>query len=364
MHYVSLSLFAWFLAVAVSTAETRVVVTEAGADNTGKSDATAVIQRCIDTVSRKGGGVVYFPPGVYRVASLSLGSRTRLELAGGAGNASVGYTDEVQNNSADPSRSAILRTSGKSTCSIFLYNLVPPAYCTNGVGDIVVSGGVFDCQGKMKVLAFARGRNVRIENMIVKDIPNNHAFQIDGCENVVITNCLFAGYRMGKVLTRETIQIEQTSPYAITGNPDRWPSPILCNKKDAFINRNIHVSGCWFGRSENFGPHLIAVGHHGRVPTCAGFSFVGNTVVEPLYCGLHLPDFSDVVISGNTFIATNRVQELAQDAAMISLYGQRPRSPGSPAARIFGNQFVLDPEHPRKKLFVSPQRQKDVTFQE
>ncbi|MBQ7188313.1 MAG: hypothetical protein IJR99_02750 [Kiritimatiellae bacterium] len=354
----------FFLAIAVGTAGTRIVATDAGTDNTGKSDATSVIQRCIDTVSCKGGGTVYLPPGVYRVGSLSLGAGTRLQLAGGVKSARIGYTEEVRKSTLDPSVSAILRTSGKSTCSIFLYNLVTPAYCTNGVGDITVSGGVFDCQGKMKVLAFACGRKIRIENMIVKDIPNNHAFQIDGCENVVITNCLFAGYRMGKVLTRETIQIEQTSPYAITGNPDRWPSPILCSKKDAFINRNVCVSGCWFGPSEKSGPHLVAVGHHGRVPTCAGFSFIGNTVVDPLYCGLHLPDFTDVVISDNTFIATNRVLELAQDAAMISLYGQRPRTPGSPAVRIFGNRFVLDPEHPRKKLFVSEPRRADVSFHE
>ena len=37
---------------------------------------------------------------------------------------------------------------GRTARHIFMYNLVPPAYCTNGVGDIVVSGGVFDCEGK------------------------------------------------------------------------------------------------------------------------------------------------------------------------------------------------------------------------
>ena len=334
--------------------ERRVTVRASG------PDATASIQRCLAEVSRAGGGTVYLPPGVYRVGSLSLGAKTRLELAGGARDAVAGYTDRVRMAAGDPSVSAIIRTTGKSTCSIFLYNLVPPAYCTNGADGITVSGGVFDCQGTMKVLAFACGRDIRLENMIIKDTPNNHALQIDGCENVTITNCLFAGYRMGKVLTRETIQIEQTSPGAITGNPDRWPSPIRCNPGDAFINRNVTVSGCWFGPSERFGPHLVALGHHGRVPACAGLSFIGNTVVDPLYCALHLPDYSDVVITGNTFIATNRVPHYADDAALISLYGQRPRSPGSPRVRISDNRYVLDPDKPRKKLYVSPQRQKDV----
>lgn len=39
-----------------------------GADPSGTSDATAAIQRALDDVGRAGGGVVYLPPGTYRVA--------------------------------------------------------------------------------------------------------------------------------------------------------------------------------------------------------------------------------------------------------------------------------------------------------
>ena len=340
----------------------RMTATEAGADATGATDATDAIQRCLDAVARAGGGTVYLPPGLYRLGgSLSIGAKTRLVLAGGARDARKGYTDAVFEATRDPSVSAIVRMMpGRTARHIFMYNLVPPAYCTNGVGDITVSGGVFDCEGKMLVLAFACGRNIRLENMIVKDIPNNHAFQIDGCTDVTVTNCLFAGYKMGKCLTRETIQIEQTSPGAIVGNPKKWASPIICNPEDAFFNRNVAVVGCWFGASENFGPQLVPVGHHGRVPACAGFTFAGNVVVDPLYAALHLPDFSDVTISGNTFIATNKVPHLANDEAIISIYGNRPKAPGSPKVKISGNRYVLDPAAPRKKLFVSPPRAEDV----
>ena len=344
----------------------HVVATEAGVDATGTTDATAAIQRCLDKVAQAGGGTVFLPPGLYRLGgSLSIGAKTRLELAGGARNAREGYTDAVREATRDPGASAIVRMMpGRTARHIFMYNLVPPAYCTNGVGDIVVSGGVFDCQGNMLVLAFACGRNIRIENMIVKDIPNNHAYQIDGCENVTITNCLFAGYKMGKVLTRETIQLEQTSPGAIVGNPKKWASPIICNPEDAFFNRNVTVAGCWFGPSENLGPHLIPVGHHGRVPACAGFTFVGNVTVDPLYAALHVPDFSDVRIVGNTFIATKKVPHLAKDEAIVSIYGNRPKAPGSPTVWITGNRYVLDPSAPRKKLYVSPPRAGDVIVED
>lgn len=344
----------------------RVVATESGVDATGATDATAAIQRCLDRVSRAGGGTVFLPPGLYRLCgSLSIGARTRLELAGGARDAREGYSDAVHEATRNPNVSAIVRRMPRRTARhIFMYNLVPPAYCTNGVGDIVVSGGVFDCEGSMLVLAFACGRNIRLENMIVKDLPNNHAFQIDGCENVIVTNCLFAGYKMGKHLTRETIQLEQTSPGAIVGNPKKWASPIICNPEDAFFNRNVTVAGCWFGPSENLGPHLVPVGHHGRVPSCAGFTFAGNVVVDPLYAALHLPDFSDVRIVGNTFVATNKTPHLAKDEAIISIYGDRPKAPGLPTVRISGNRYVLDPAAPHRKLYVSPPRAGDVVVED
>jgi len=76
---------------------TRIVATESGADATGATDATAAIQRCLDKVAQAGGGTVYLPPGLYRLeGSLSIGARTRLDLAGGARDAREEYTDAVR----------------------------------------------------------------------------------------------------------------------------------------------------------------------------------------------------------------------------------------------------------------------------
>ena len=129
-----------------------------------------------------------------------------------------------------------------------------------------------------------------------------------------------------------------------------------CRRTGAFRT----VAGCWFGASENLGPQLIPVGHHGRPPSCVGFSFIGNVVVDPLYAALRLPDFTDVTIADNTFIATNRVPHLAKDEAIICLFGNRPKGPGSPTVTLRGNRYVLDPSVPRRKLFVSAPRKGDV----
>jgi hypothetical protein len=44
------------------------VVAEFGADPTGETDSTATLQAALDDVGASGGGIVYLPPGVYRVA--------------------------------------------------------------------------------------------------------------------------------------------------------------------------------------------------------------------------------------------------------------------------------------------------------
>ena len=96
------------LPIAASTA--RAVVTEAGADPTGKIDSTAAIQKCINRVSAAGGGMVVVPPGVYRILYLSLRPHVRLELAGGVERATDGWTPEVAARAMDPARSAIIRS--------------------------------------------------------------------------------------------------------------------------------------------------------------------------------------------------------------------------------------------------------------
>ena len=345
----------------------RVVVTDAGADPTGRADSTPAIQACIDRVAATGGGTVSVPPGEYRISFLTLRPHVNLELAGGAGRATDGWTPEAAARAMDPRQSAIIRSVAdrKGRWKIYLFNLVPPTAATNGFSDITVSGGVFDCEGRYLLGAFACGRNIRIENVVVKDLPNNHAFQIDGCTNVVVTNCLFAGYTFGgehKVLTRETIQVEQTSPGALSGNPRN--TPISCAPEISIPNRNVSVTGCWFGPSERLGPHLIPLGHHGRPRSCDGLVFAGNVVVNPLYCGVRLANVSDVRVEGNTFISTNASPRLAKDSAVVCLWGRQALAPGEKGVEIRNNRVILSPESPLRRLSVSEPRMREVSAEE
>jgi len=54
-----------------------------GVDNTGQQDSTTNIQKAIDEVSGRF-GILYFPPGVYKIKQLNLKSNMTLYLAGGS----------------------------------------------------------------------------------------------------------------------------------------------------------------------------------------------------------------------------------------------------------------------------------------
>ncbi|PST82891.1 coagulation factor 5/8 type domain-containing protein [Pedobacter yulinensis] len=54
------------------------------ADQTGKTLATAAVQKAIDDAAAFRNGTVYVPPGVYKLGNLKLKSNTRVYLAGGA----------------------------------------------------------------------------------------------------------------------------------------------------------------------------------------------------------------------------------------------------------------------------------------
>jgi hypothetical protein len=54
-----------------------------GVHRTGKSDATKIIQQAVNDVSAKL-GVLYFPPGIYKIKQLNLKSNMTIYLAGGA----------------------------------------------------------------------------------------------------------------------------------------------------------------------------------------------------------------------------------------------------------------------------------------
>ena len=318
------------------------------------NDITAVLQSCIDRLSTEGGGTVYIPAGSYKLSSVTLRPGVTLRFSGFPRRATDGYKGDLLRD-ISKGYFAMVTTTGSSRNNIFFYNTeLPQSYCTSGYSDLHVSGGLFDCQSKMKWSATACGDNIVFENAVVKDLPNNHAMQIDGCSNFTVRNIVFAGYVFpdGAAITRETIQIEQTTPGAITS--DHANSPILCDNGDYHNCRNVSVLGCYFGKSDKTGPQLVAVGHHsaGGSLICDGFVFEGNKVENPLYCGLHIPNYINVVIRNNEFISDTVSPAAAVEtgAALISLYGFDSNNSFSIGGKTVMHAFSY--EHPGNQNYV------------
>ena len=354
-------LLAGFVLVAAFVVRGGYDVRDFGAKGDGGTDDTAAVQRALDRAAADGGGTVRVLPGVYKISSLSLGWNVRLEFAGGVADARVGFTEESARRMMDPSVSAIIRSTRLVRPRIFLYNLTPPAYITNGCGGITVSGGVLDCEGEALAGAFACAKGLRIENVLVRDLPNNHAFQLVACEDVSITNCVFAGYTFGKsvsCITRETIQVEDSCPTSLSGNPAT--SPIRCDVGDSRPNRNVAVRGCWFGPSDRLGSQLIALGHHGLPRSCNGLTFAGNTVVDPLYCGLRLANISDAVVEGNRFVSHVQPKIMKDDAAFITIWGRACLQSGEKGIVVRNNVFEKDAGSHLMDVWISPRRAGEV----
>jgi hypothetical protein len=193
----------------------------------------------------------------------------------------------------------------------------------NGSSNFTLSGGVIDNDhSQQSTLLFGLSKGITVENMIFKDMKNNHVIQITGCDDVTVRNCIFAGFEWGDTFTREVIQVEQSHPGAHSG--DYANAPVRFEQGEIFGCNNITIDSCYFGPSDELpGPH-IAIGHHGTAhePVADGFKITNNVFDRPSFSAIRFANIVDVEISGNTFIATKNSNKLCTETspAFIILY--------------------------------------------
>ncbi|MFS0723107.1 glycoside hydrolase family 28 protein [Paenibacillus sp. 1P07SE] len=143
------------------------------ADPTGAVLTTTAIQQAIDDASLNGGGVVYVPQGLYKVATLNLKDKVHLYLEGGAvlrgtGNAA----DYVQYST---------RTSNQTP--VYLQ-----VHVDEGADDVRISGrGVIDANGIE--LAGNHTNDHNFANMIHAVLTTNvNDFEMEG---IIVTNATY-----------------------------------------------------------------------------------------------------------------------------------------------------------------------------
>ena len=234
-------------------------------------DVTKNLQAAIDHAYNQGGGTVYLYPGIYKVDFLHIRDNVTLEMYSGFTDATEGFTDEL----AEAVR--------KGTVTVLqgtrIMNNKLNAYGRTGSSNFTIRGGVLDNNGSTRpILLFGHAKNVVVENVIIKDIKNDHMIQVTGCENVEIKNCIFAGFEWGGTFTREVIQVEPSTPGA---HGTAATAPQKFDEGEYICPKDVTIDGCYFGPSdENPGPH-IAIGHHSSVQdaNCENFK-ITNTVFD------------------------------------------------------------------------------------
>lgn len=189
-------------------------VMETGADGSGRVVTTTAIQRAIDLVAAKGGGTVYFPPGVYLSGGLELRSNITLYLEAGATLLGSGDFADYQMKTKVEEKwfiaSGLLNghnienvaISGRGTIdgngfkykleSMKTWYLRPMNIVFSGCNSVRVSGITLKNSGCWMQLYF-QCDNIVVDGITVDNFAseNNDAIDIYDSHNVRISNSLF-----------------------------------------------------------------------------------------------------------------------------------------------------------------------------
>lgn len=268
------------------------------AQGNGSTDDTKSFQNAMD--SAKPGDTVYVYPGRYNVSLLVMREGVTLRMYTTMTDAKVGFTDKIASDFKTAKMAVLSGTR--------IQNVEHAKPGAGGCSNFSIIGGAIDTNLTTRsTLLFGCAKNVKVENVIFKDIKGNHTIQITGSTDTVINNCMFAGYLCGDAFTREIIQVEPSTPGASGG-------PITFGAGEYNLPENITVSNCYFGKSDEAGAPLIAIGHHSQVggANVTGFKIVDNVFDECLYAAIRYSNIVDVEITGNTFNSTAKYMNATQ----------------------------------------------------
>jgi len=260
-----------------------VSVKDNGAKGDGLNDDTSAIQNMLTIAKTLGGVEVIIPDGTYKLtATLRVYGNTKLKMS--------------KNAKLLRCHTASFFVNGDATDSFTLYA---------GHSNITVEGGVLDGN----ILAFpegfnafglARGKGLTFRDIEIRDVVYAHAFDINACDDILIDNCRFLGFKDNTVdnsrYYAEAIQISNHTSLGFSGF-GAW---------DGYPTRNIKITNCYFGASGTTGTVSwgAAIGGHGAVYDTYNSDILisGNTFDGMTYAGVRDFKFRDVRIVNNAFL--------------------------------------------------------------
>ncbi|MEF3304754.1 right-handed parallel beta-helix repeat-containing protein [Paenibacillus sp. GYB003] len=270
-------------------------VRDFGAAGDGTRDDTASLQAALNQTQQGGISRVVVPKGTYKVTNtLRIYRNTHLMLDPGA---------------------TILRCHDHSFLVGGDNGATYEGY--EGHGNIVIEGGVWEGNILAYPDAFngfglARGQNIVVRGVEMRDIVSNHGIDMNACRNVWIENCRFLGYKDGTAdQSRDYPEAIQLANHTASGF-SQWGA------FDGTPCRNVVVAGCYFGASGTPGtqPWPSGVGNHYAVYDSfnSNIKIAGNTFDGMTFAGVRSFKFAELFIEGNAFLNCRRGVMLSNPA--------------------------------------------------
>ncbi|MGE7778634.1 right-handed parallel beta-helix repeat-containing protein [Peribacillus sp. NPDC097264] len=263
-------------------------VQELGAKGDRINNDTKVIQETLDLAKTSKTPIkVFIPKGTYKLTNtLRIYKNTHLVLE----------------------NSAVLLRSHDNTIMV---NGDAGAMYTdyNGHGNITIEGGIWDGNitnypDPFNAIGIARGKNITIRNIEVRDIASDHAIDINASENVVIENSEFLGFKDTTPdhsrFYSEAIQVSEHTKLGFSqyGEYDGTPS------------KNVTIRNCYFGASGTEGTSAwpVGIGNHGSVHNkfSTDIKIHDNIFKGMTFVAIRNFKWKDTSIENNTFLDGNR----------------------------------------------------------
>lgn len=239
------------------------------------------LQDWLDWNAKRGGGPLILPPGVYCVDKrLVIPKNTTIYGYGATlkrfGNAGGWFTNLKDGEG-------------------------PIQY--EGNGNLRFYGITFDGNHEidkaMNGVVLGHAENVTVQDCMILDVHTTHAFDLNGCKDVLIDHCLFKGQKNPENNNKEAIQVSLAAEIGI--------GDITGSSYDSTPSKNIVVQNCYFGPSENYPSYATAIGDHFSVYD----QWVSNLVIRNNFIegttnfALRVYKFKNTLIEGNVIDKCN-----------------------------------------------------------